>query len=680
MGDETGGVDGADSGSGSDDRDDGPDISDESREALDGSDNDSDGPLGAGGSDDDDSDAVDGTSDDDGAGEDAEDDDTAAEEAAAAQERLEAEGREVAAHVGEQMGHGPTGEDTDVDADTPDAVTEEEADLEAEKAELTAEIEELAEETLDVHDPTVFSEGVTDLMEETTNPELQEHIAEVAVAEIVEHYQTTNFGDPSYALGDLIEAQTNTGTRDIVADTIVDWSETVYDAGELDPMGTISGSVDGYAGGMTEMPNAREALATAFAERAAGQTGGFADVALDRALELDVVAAARTLPGEAARITEAMTDTLNFGAQHSDLSRDLYEAIDEGLIVGADARGLIEGTLDHTIAQDDLSGLLDTVWGGSSYRDALAGAMATAYDVGAPETAEYRQTIAEGAINASFDAYLEANPTTRMQLAAAWNNPGQAVVGAGKNFVNGIVGLAELTAAGTLHLGGYAYDEFGAVAELAGFDAAAEYYNNRGTGLHGAAGGIDWQPFELTNHAQQGGAIIGTGVELATGIAGLARAGTMTVARTADEFATVGSATVNGARAIDRAQDYEAAIRGFYTGSSRADRTFELIVDGEVITRIADDIANIRGLDTAIDAKYVEDWAASLRNPNSPNGQQPWAVAEQDAMIAQARDYAAHFPGGAVYHTNSRDLAAHYSQVFRDAGIQNIEFVITPLL
>ena len=60
-------------------------------------------------------------------------------------------------------------------------------------------------------------------------------------------------------------------------------------------------------------------------------------------------------------------------------------------------------------------------------------------------------------------------------------------------------------------------------------------------------------------------------------------------------------------------------------------------------------------------------------------GNKPWAIAEQQAMVNQAAKYSSYFPGGAIYHTNSAEFAAHYSQVSKDAGITNFKFVITPV-
>lgn len=119
-------------------------------------------------------------------------------------------------------------------------------------------------------------------------------------------------------------------------------------------------------------------------------------------------------------------------------------------------------------------------------------------------------------------------------------------------------------------------------------------------------------------------------------------------------------------------------VRGLYGGASQAERSFTVIVDGKRVNGVADDITTIGGKSTAVDAKFTGDWATSLRNPNSVNGAKPWAVAEQQKMVTQAKNYEAAFDGGAVYHTNSTALAQHYSKAFKDAGITKFEFIVTP--
>lgn len=81
----------------------------------------------------------------------------------------------------------------------------------------------------------------------------------------------------------------------------------------------------------------------------------------------------------------------------------------------------------------------------------------------------------------------------------------------------------------------------------------------------------------------------------------------------------------------------------------------------------------------AIEAKYVNDWTKSLRNPESRNGTKPWAIAEQNKVLNQAMKYSNAFDK-VFYHTNSVDLADCYTPIFKNAGIKNFEFVITPII
>lgn len=135
---------------------------------------------------------------------------------------------------------------------------------------------------------------------------------------------------------------------------------------------------------------------------------------------------------------------------------------------------------------------------------------------------------------------------------------------------------------------------------------------------------------------------------------------------------------MSGTRAIDLGQSYEVGVRGLYGDVSFEQRQYSAIINGQRVNGIADSVTVIDGLDTAVEAKYVDNWENSLRNPNSPNGSKPWAVSEQQTMINQATKYSASFDGGVIYHTNSPQLAAYYTQVFNQAGITNFRFVITP--
>nr|WP_223472662.1 MULTISPECIES: hemagglutinin repeat-containing protein [unclassified Pseudomonas] len=141
---------------------------------------------------------------------------------------------------------------------------------------------------------------------------------------------------------------------------------------------------------------------------------------------------------------------------------------------------------------------------------------------------------------------------------------------------------------------------------------------------------------------------------------------------------TTNPVAVSGSRAIDKAQSYESGVRGMYGDTAFAERKYTAIVDGQRVNGVADEVAVIGGKPTAIEAKFVDDWASSIRNPESLAGLKPWSVAEQTKMVDQAKKYSSAFDGGVIYHTNSRELASYYSKVFTGAGVTNFKFVITP--
>lgn len=128
-------------------------------------------------------------------------------------------------------------------------------------------------------------------------------------------------------------------------------------------------------------------------------------------------------------------------------------------------------------------------------------------------------------------------------------------------------------------------------------------------------------------------------------------------------------------RAIDKAQQYEDDIQNLYGGAANFNsRQYSAIVDGQLVNGVADNVVNINGRNVAIEAKFVEDWNRSLRNPLDTK---PWAIAEQNKMLQQAKKYSNAFDE-VIYHTNSQELADHYSQVFSQNGITNVTFEITP--
>lgn len=132
-------------------------------------------------------------------------------------------------------------------------------------------------------------------------------------------------------------------------------------------------------------------------------------------------------------------------------------------------------------------------------------------------------------------------------------------------------------------------------------------------------------------------------------------------------------------RTIDVARVYEAQIRDLYSGAPGGPREFRVLMDGALVNGEADFVTRINGQPVAVEAKFVDDWLESPRNPNSPQGQLEFLKHMQTEMVSQARIYQQAFPGGTIYHSNSIDLINHYTRVFADAGINNVQFVHTPL-
>lgn len=142
-------------------------------------------------------------------------------------------------------------------------------------------------------------------------------------------------------------------------------------------------------------------------------------------------------------------------------------------------------------------------------------------------------------------------------------------------------------------------------------------------------------------------------------------------------FVNTEAVTISGRPPIDLGKNYEGGVRDLYGDVPFGQRQYEALVNGKWVDGVADNVVQIGGKNTAIEAKYVDDWATSLRNPTSPNGAKPWALAEQQKMVDQALKYSAAFEQ-TIYHTNSIELAKYYSEVFNNAGVKNFKFVITP--
>ncbi|MBC5784230.1 LysM peptidoglycan-binding domain-containing protein [Ramlibacter sp. USB13] len=138
-------------------------------------------------------------------------------------------------------------------------------------------------------------------------------------------------------------------------------------------------------------------------------------------------------------------------------------------------------------------------------------------------------------------------------------------------------------------------------------------------------------------------------------------------------FEVTAPVEITGKSPREWARSYEAGVRGLY-GQTEEQR-YKVILDGKVRDGRADATTVIGGKEAAVEAKFVSDWERSPRNPANTR---PWMdPQEQAAMFNQARRYSAAYEGGAIYHTNSVELAKHWSKVFADAGL-NTRFLITP--
>ena len=142
---------------------------------------------------------------------------------------------------------------------------------------------------------------------------------------------------------------------------------------------------------------------------------------------------------------------------------------------------------------------------------------------------------------------------------------------------------------------------------------------------------------------------------------------------------TTESVAVNGRRAIDKAKSYENGVRELeqYKDMPTLESEYSALVDGKMVNGVADHVVKMENKTVAVEAKYVDDWDKSLRNPSSKNGAKPWAIKEQQKMISQANKYSKAF-GDVIYHTNSPELANHYTMEFMKSGLKNINFQITP--
>ena len=106
-------------------------------------------------------------------------------------------------------------------------------------------------------------------------------------------------------------------------------------------------------------------------------------------------------------------------------------------------------------------------------------------------------------------------------------------------------------------------------------------------------------------------------------------------------------------------------------------RQYRVIIDGEIVNGVADNVTMIGGKQIAIESKWVKgSWADSPRNPASEIANLPFAIEERSTMLNQAMAYSQAY-AETIYHSNSPELIEYYTEVFQTAGITNIKFILT---
>jgi hypothetical protein len=131
----------------------------------------------------------------------------------------------------------------------------------------------------------------------------------------------------------------------------------------------------------------------------------------------------------------------------------------------------------------------------------------------------------------------EANWEENLEIG--FENPLDGLIGIGKGMANGVSDLAEITLKGV----GYA-DAFGdrVTADIAGFvglHGVAAVYDGMAARTIDAVAAFDVPEFDLANRAQQGGAVMGTVIDIALAGKGLVTGAAKLAARNADEVAAV---------------------------------------------------------------------------------------------------------------------------------------------
>jgi len=153
----------------------------------------------------------------------------------------------------------------------------------------------------------------------------------------------------------------------------------------------------------------------------------------------------------------------------------------------------------------------------------------------------------------------------KAEMDAAAESPGQGSIGALKDTANTVPELGEMIARGSGHLQAARLEESAKLARFLGMKQTADNLQAEAGIMRQIADKISLPKFEMSNAAQAGGATIAQGLQLATGLAGLAKgaakvgvkalakSGGRALAGKADDAARI--VTKESARAADAAGD-----------------------------------------------------------------------------------------------------------------------------
>ena len=319
-----------------------------------------------------------------------------------------------------------------------------------------------------------------------------------------------------------------------------------------------------------------------------------------------------------------------------------------------DDTGATTGSQDFTVFGEQLAGTGD--FGFACEQADLTGQLhlrARLYNptLGRFTTVDPAQPGAPGTTGYNLYTYSANNPTT-------FTDPsGRTVLAEYAALVGDQADATEVFASGVGNCANASFSR--ATAGLEGFDIGqdpgqAVLRDCRNGAIDAAATGAVFSV---------GGRVVGEGLEAG------ARAGR-------EAFQTTRAVNLppgTGPRAIDQGAAYEQAVRSLYPPT--VSRDFVVPVDGVLDNGRADAVIASGGSRFAVEAKFVQDWARSLRNPNSFAGRL-FGERQRASDIAQLERYSAGFEE-VVYHTNSVDLAEWYAEVARERQIENLTIVIT---